>query len=106
MKSGRELDALVAEKVMGWSSAKIESADFYTDEAGATRHDIPSYSADFNAAGEVVDKVNREFRLSNKRNEGGWWAYFNDESYFASKGDTAPHAICLAALKAVGYKID
>lgn len=38
--------------------------------------------------------------------EAGWFSKENEEIWcldFAAYGDTAPHAICLAALKSVGY---
>jgi hypothetical protein len=128
VKPSRELDALVAEKVMG-----LEWAAFYTSSAyGAwysktnlgprtkekgqlPRPDfdsLPAYSNDISAAWEVVEKIapacDGEFRL--ERDESGQWEceigyHVADACYpRIAKGETAPHAICLAALKAVGHE--
>lgn len=137
MDAGRDLDALVAEKVMGWT--KTVSADhtnspiqvlremgiFYqwTDTTGkVVGLDIPPYSTDIAAAWQAVDKLRSL----------GWYlwledAQFKDVQYTASfilaepmteeypwrsppikqslnDASTAPHAICCAALRAVGYE--
>jgi hypothetical protein len=125
MDAGRELDALVAEKVMGWS--KRISADHsnspikqlrafgiiyaWKDSEGNDRGlDVWHYSTDIAAAWQVVEKMKAlEWRTEIAQTiqsgvdvtvikwEGG---EFGGE--FAEWGETAPHAICLAALKAIG----
>lgn len=114
MNAGRELDVLVAEKVMGWRGS---SEKHYVGNSGKCFccGIIPPYSTSIAAAWEVVEKM---FYL-------GWdleLQYFkkNDKEYtvrvlFAEIGnqelstlafaDTAPHAICLAALEAVGVEL-
>lgn len=133
MKAGRELDILVAEKVLGlkvvktvWGKRKqygcysIGEPDWY-DDAGATElgNPLPAYSTDIAAAWEVVEHMNNlgtksrdAYFILNKSDSGfkvsfyrrkhvgpGQWDYV---AYHGTvKADTAPMAICLAALKAV-----
>ena len=64
------------------------------------------YSTDIAAAWEVVEKLKADgFSLMAEwdDHDGMWYFGFsNASSYKAGEADTAPHAICLAALKAVG----
>lgn len=131
MKPGRELDALVAEKVMGWNRdhEKRKLSYYYGDDLYAqdlitklTDVEIPSYSTDIAAAWEVVERFQEEHGLLMflRANPNGTyeislecngvcrddWKDAACEFYGSSSGlDSAPHAICLAALKAVGAKI-
>lgn len=120
IEAGRELDALVTGKVMEWKKEKdnpywlgsnmecherIEFDALYAEEI-----QLPwSPSTDISAAWEVVEKVyeltdkwilvspfNKRFCAYHKTGCG-------DEDYgdFCEYGETAPHAICLAALKAI-----
>lgn len=145
LKPGRELDALIAEKVMGW---KIEIHDSYariTDGEGARftplsvfrsncectmfRSDdckcppstrihwwqacgqLPHHSTDIAAAWEVVGKFQADHQEVHIRYDGpgdGWTCGIGydpwDNFYiWRESGNTAPHAICLAALRAVGH---
>lgn len=124
MKPGRELDALVAKKVLGlsvfiglyqsdrdyrgqWDEDLLYSP--YTDNP-TYQIPVPHYSTDIAAAWEVVEKLkalneNGDFhlehlwgfwRVSTCNSPSGWSAW--------TRGQTAPHAICLAALKAVGHE--
>ena len=99
MNPGRELDALVAEKVFGETIFK-HKADW----------EPPEYSTDISAAWEVVNKLSGGFYFSI---DGQWRSQLTGKISWRSRfkpsldapyisGDTAPHAICLAALKAVG----
>lgn len=154
MKPGRELDALVAEKVMGLRKVpdhkSIELAPqsaenfkpsgyygpFYDNANPLTgvftwRGILPAYSTDIAAAWEVVKHfcipfvplyegdVGSDIRISAiiRMEDGRWMARFDDpcgnsEGYYERSAyndksssfviaDTAPHAICLAALRAV-----
>lgn len=129
MKPGRELDVLVAERVMGlktgkyvWGKRKQYSAYFVGDAAnwdddgsGASVlfNELPHYSTDLASAWEVVKTLS----------EAGWIVKMitsemggTDCTLVCGVGargridsdcmggiiTTAPHAICLAALKAVG----
>lgn len=109
MEAGRELDALVAEKVMG------EKND------GTLEAWVPRYSLDIAEALKVVEHLNDT--LNPKLWTGDFWLKFdggqweagwsfsikNDEGSYEIRiangySDTASHAICLAALKAVGVE--
>lgn len=124
MKPGRELDRLVADKVMGGPTV-------YEDIKGYSF--IPCYSESIADAWLVVEKLRTDldnvarghmapaamgwgFRLetcTETLSSAKWEAKFpmncscppfeemNEDA--TAIGDTAPHAICLAALKAVGY---
>jgi len=144
LRPGRELDALVAERVMGCTLWRRDEAlqtakdqkeyeaarrkdEFRCECPGLPHHEsnddgeswLKAYSTDIAAAWEVVDAV--------KTNDGenGIYDYPRGESvelrylvaqkiwsvtmrvngggYVNADADTAPHAICLAALKVVGH---
>jgi len=125
MKPGRELDALVAEKVMGWKDCKVHPDPKFAAaglcglkpnrlpnpiEWGIAP--VPHHSTDIKAAWEVVEKlkgkelshltltywpVPDEWSCEDAQNE--------DNPKIGAVAKTAPHAICLAALKAVGYTL-
>lgn len=80
---------------------------------GEDYYDIPNYSTDIKDAIEVFLKMNQHgipARISNEgtyiSNEGidksQWCANFMDGSYGNKYSEELPHAICLAALKAMG----
>lgn len=116
LEPGRELDALVAERVMG-RNPNLEPLI----------RDAPAYSTDIAAAWEVAEKVKRkdimeygDFYLvwgnygadTTPKGPHGQMIYPNALAWFcridmptrtvSATADTAPHAICLAALEAVG----
>lgn len=115
MKPGRELDALIAEKVMGWTRLEHSAPDALVP-AGADPSQrinltfVPRYSTDISSAWEVVEKLGAEgFSLHLKahrhenppkgeEHEAFFWSNLVHREAFAS---TTPHAICLAALKTV-----
>jgi hypothetical protein len=130
MIAGRELDALVAEKVMGLRRVTEYSEEFayphypgdFVNSDGhrvfssfdEPTHQLPKYSSDISAAWEVVEKFIKFnpfweendslwFDLSPTKPP-GWYCNFGDSST-SVYADTAPLAICLAALKAVGVEI-
>lgn len=99
MKAGRELDALVAEKVMG--------------DVGGT---VPYYSASLEAMWLVIDAMYQRGYWCQMRTPfqagadgDGFWAGFtphgtsgwNGKPDHWTRADDMPHAICLAALEAV-----
>lgn len=59
MEAGRELDALVAEKVMGWNVCGTADNDRAGIAPGQTASAvrIPPYSTDIAAAWEVVERI-------------------------------------------------
>jgi len=129
LKPGRELDALIAEKVFearlvySAFADDIISCDFPDRELGHHFPRLPAYSTSIEAAWKVVEKV-IELPQFNDRH-----CYFNIKQHrtefkeaevemrlfelrdgeellcgpYYVLGESAPHAICLAALKAVGY---
>lgn len=129
MSPGRDLDVLIAEKVMG-VPVRIEWAVTWTDERGRlatyTEEEVHArekcaafrsrgldaevfsepqaepYSTDIAAAWTVAEKVrSKGFTLSINEE---WIVWFEAGPTVQHRAiaDTAPHAICLAALKAMG----
>lgn len=158
MEAGRELDALVAEKVMGWrrmtegevhpgarfdivypAAAKAgfdrtRLSDWWFDavrrdengDAVSTHpveeivdygYTIPAFSpsTDIAAAWEVVKKLDPKWwpEVGRMHNDGGWYceiclggnAPVEVGPPIRHVAKTAPLAICLAALKAVGVEV-
>ena len=107
MKAGRELDVLIAQKVMKLIVNLAIGACEYIDNDGL--YEIPHYSTCIQDAWKVVEKLTQEwrFRLTHdfKRpnDERPYRAAFCKWGTKAHRAyaDTAPLAICLAALKAV-----
>lgn len=114
MKPGRELDVLVAEKVMGLADARVEGTlgavyDF-TGAQGMPRKHVPCYSTEIAAAWEVVEKLamkGRKVEVVAYQSKIGSdiQANFRVTIGTIEEYGPAPHAICLAALKAVGVEI-
>lgn len=119
MKPGRELDALIAKEVFG---AKVEFVnqkagwriDYRADkdecnnpiftDYGCEGHRLKQYSTDIAAAWEVVEKLCRDSeRHFVIEKTGAWLVRFRAGEF--TPGETAPHAICLSALKAVGIEL-
>ncbi len=114
LEAGRLLDALVAEKVMGWR--RKPGRNVWIDDNVLTGwliepddvNDAPCWapSTDIAAAWEVVEKVMypHGWYLAPVPDSEGWWGVFTppDEHREVALGATAPLAICRAALKAVG----
>lgn len=135
MKPGRELDALVAEKVMGYPAfaPKVLNllknhirADWNANlsciicgRVDATPECLPHYSTDISAAWEVVVHMVKHQQWETWGLQGyvnrnpphvhhgiRYWrcdfgGAFQKGWAFVVEIKTAPHAICLAALKAV-----
>lgn len=116
MKPGRELDALIAEMVMGFEpwpvqdpmwECKAFKARYVPYGQAAKPCEPPAYSTDIAAAWKVVEKVlfpSRmfDFEIWNTNGVRDWGASFNVGcGVVKAAGESAPHAICLAALKAV-----
>lgn len=101
-KPGRELDALIAEKVMGCpiceSPFKDGSKDVLYMNGPDGKRIVPRYSTDISAAWEVKQKTGINKIIDT--GDGNVIAYYSDDKFVV--GESAPHAICFAALKAVG----
>ena len=104
MQPGRELDALVAEKVMGY---KVRDEEHYEVPPLRAIYWIPKYSTDIAAAWMVVEKLKGlEPELSWSDEDHCWFVHFQkSRPSICPFGITAPHAICLAALKAIGHEL-
>jgi hypothetical protein len=119
--AGRELDAMVAEKVMElrvFRDCGFQGNHVIVDGGEIIIGEVPRYSEDIAAAWQVVEKIETH----------GWYVgvgwcngKYGPEKrgwcYIGGHGDdgahvgganaaTAPHAICLAGLKACGINID
>lgn len=102
MSAGRELDALVAEKVKGGG---------HRPGGAAVCPSVPPYSTDIAAAWQVVERFRRAgWRAEVRTGPDGYHECSleppdtdpMDHAYhIGALGDSVPHAICLAALKAV-----
>lgn len=93
MNAGRELDALVAEKVMG-------------DVPGLVLWPAP-YSTHIGCAWRVVEQLRKSgdvISLNWYPGAGQWECVVHRLPHAHGEDATAPHAICLAALQAVGVK--
>lgn len=111
VKPGPELDALVAEKVMGLDPLSVAA-----QQAKGFGHSwCPAYSTDISAAWEVVEKFQSDSCAVNVASGGDvlcrimkWpdntQTTYESEKYFEAVSKTAPHAICLAALDATAGK--
>jgi len=133
LPAGRELDVLVAKKVMGWTKPKGGRRDPLTGKRPVWRElpfeyvDTPHFSTDIAAAWEVVEKFHGdspniqigkdgwEIDVQTAKDGNGWFVairryrvedyaeehdYWGAQSYYAH-AETAPLAICRAALAAV-----
>ena len=113
LEAGRELDALIENKVMGnahdWANCR------WCQDPGRDSWNphIPRYSKDIAAVWHVVEKIAVEplaFHLETTNMPGGpiYWALFWGDNLntggideYAAEASTAPLAICRAALLAV-----
>jgi hypothetical protein len=117
--AGRELDALIAEKVMGWTYKTFPDGVLPHVKHWHGPNDeclLPCYSISIAAAWQVVGLLSKEWKFDLEyypglNNEPDWCAMFfnNRDSFgnvgaFAASADTAPLAICLAALRAIESK--
>lgn len=90
MKAGIELDALVAEKVMGWEEVRKNfgglqaggSTEYFVGLAPADKdgrrfhHPVPAYSTDIKHAWEVVEKLKECFPNPDSRRGASPLLYF------------------------------
>ena len=121
----RERDALVAEKVMGWTNIRWDAGTTWMRDCldawigeppeGEPYNNWPEslyeFTTDISAAWQVVEAVdplmgNSPWDFVLARTDGGWICNFHAE-WFEQVADgyeapTAPLAICIAALKAKG----
>ena len=98
MKAGSELDALIAEKVMGYRRAKSGGNGIWIDKHGFEPNHNSYYSTDIRAAWEVVEKIG-SISIAGPISNGDFICCLAPGKAVARK--TVPHAICIAALAAV-----
>jgi hypothetical protein len=110
-KPSRELDACVAEKVMGWKRTPYEYGDHWNDHSGkylgcGYQDLVPPYSSDIAAAHRVVEKmladghligISHDYLLSDDK-----WVVEFAAGPCDGEATTLPLAICIAALRAKG----
>lgn len=120
MEPGRELDRLVAEKVMGWvwkeqigALPGCAKSKWLFNPDGKIQ-DVPYYSTDIADAWLVVEHLSKDRHwfdigrtvrgsIEDVRARVTHWQWTACvDQYIYAHADTAPHAICLSALRAIG----
>lgn len=126
IKSNRDLDGLVAERVMGWQPKTLEECGYEPwgiededpenadplgkcwyppDVQDGIPFEVPSFSTEIRAAWDVVEKVTKKFYISVTSMEKGWQCVLcgdETQTYIDLLYSTAPLAICIAALVSTG----
>lgn len=123
MKPGRELDALIATKVMGFEHVrKTNPFDYFNEEKGKL-HDwiflpdnivkiLPNYSTDIASSWLVVDKLEEKriaisFTKLPNHDFTEWTcivtAKFPDKPGHLWESDSFQYSVCIVALHAVGH---
>ena len=109
MKPGNELNAIVAEKIFGWEIYQDQDQRdrSYVKHNAGGGYLLPDFSCDMGAAYQVVQEmIKRDYvnRFTMVETQSWHKCYFGkDNDEFAEKGESVPHAICMAALKAEGW---
>jgi hypothetical protein len=115
MPASREMDALVAEKVMEFGVMRWINHPTYDPKIiTPVEMELPHYSTDISAAWQVLEQLRDPsesepdfWSITDAGIEQGWiveniWAHHDgDIPNFAVQAETAPLAICRAALLAV-----
>jgi Phage ABA sandwich domain len=117
----REINHLIATKVMGWELLKVKN--HYGDEVGiwidpkinkfkafleGVKEDEFSPTTNIADAWQVVEKFDFNYLYRSKDFADGKWECKlsrKDERVYYAVAETAPLAICLAALKAVALEV-
>ena len=107
LPASRELDALVAEKVMGLFLHRYVSEDIEPVVLNRDESKVPPYSTSLAAAWQVVEHFTNCPAGFGLRKMSAWEALivFPGGAECSARADTAPLAICRAALKAVSAPI-
>lgn len=109
MPAGREMDALVAEKVMGWTPSLSSQGIMWLNKDGEYERGEHTFhpSTDIAAAWEVVERLEAIgvllWKLGREDHMPNWYVSVgrNFQPGVSAEERTAPLAICRAALKAV-----
>jgi hypothetical protein len=102
VKPGRELDCRIHREIFG-----IEWAKF---EPGVNIVSVLHYSTSIADAWWVVQKMEgKGHPISINRQSDDWeaifWESWTNNDPIIARAETLPHAICLAALKALGHAV-
>jgi len=110
MPAGKELDALIAEKVLGYQKLSFPAMPKYqrpSENGIQALYDLPDYSTKIHAAWEVLEKMESlgfAWELATDLNS-VWCEFANvhdHTKYINANGNSsAPFAICRAALLAI-----
>jgi len=115
MQPGREMDAAVAEGVMGYAFYRYEKDNsrcyhcgrgLYDDENGCDG-ECCHYSTDDDAAWTVVRAMwEKGYEINLSRDDGQIDCDFReaDKEWVWASAPTLPHAVCMAALRAMGVE--
>ena len=118
--TNREIDVLVAEKVMGFGVVThgggyydLMKTEFFKDVGyNLATGPLPNYSTSIVAAWEIVEKLREKFCVDILNNHKHKGVYVELREFIAGPvdfkhyADTAPMAIAKASLKAVGHEFD
>lgn len=123
VKGLADLDAMIAEKLMGWTLAK--GRNFYDRRVGATvtnkrgtlsgvaLTEVPCYSTEIAAAWKVVARMRGEDKRfvldawgTTETRDGEMTPWIASFGGYTMGGDSAPMAISLAALRAEGVEVE
>ena len=120
MNAGRKLDRLIAETILGLRVVETDDCNGIDNlwvEPAREENDLRSFSTDIAAAWEVVEAMKSHPRgvltLVTPTDDCIKYRAFFSKKCFENldkypnqigMGNTAPHAICLAALHAVGLQ--
>ena len=110
MEAGRDMDQLIAEKVFGYAILTEPHCDecaamgepMFRDENGVGP--IPNYSTSIADAWEVVEKLSmttKQYWTMEYFSTGAHVEFSVGGQSYEAEEETMPHAICLAALKAM-----
>jgi hypothetical protein len=113
MKAGRELDALVAERVMGWTYKPFYNGGGEWSHngklvafGGLDGGSLPKYSSSIADAWQVVEKLKADGNNVWVEWAGKVWVCGATSVFPDIEADTAPLAICKAALMVVGVEVE
>lgn len=111
-----KIDALIAEKIMGKVNVRYFRSRFVWDNVGYINGkpigdvmgvvDVPEYSTNISDAWQVVKSLKDKYRVDLVVDVVDCYvAVMDSENMYEAFAQTAPMAICLAALKAVGVEV-
>jgi hypothetical protein len=109
MEVGRESDEFVAVEALKW--IYMDAIGIWLDEEGNCHEELPRFTTDLTAAWIIADKLKIAIipQSDGAPKQYKYLAEYNDKPPFESGkveafAETPSLAICLAALKAVGYQ--